>query len=342
MTILKFSLFLIFLVQPLYGLAQVEEQADTTVDGVAQGFDTEQSALQASIQLEQYQLEIARIEGDYGPYDATLIEAFTNLGSYYQHLDQHAEAATVFDQALHIARISSGLVSESQLLILKQLVTSNKNIKDWESVDKYHHLSYHIQSRLYSPDDKKFADAVVSFGDWKLAAYRENLLGKSSSARIGEVEDLNKIYDLALQKIEQHDAQLSQSTLPVLYGKAITEYEISNYLIQLPYRYYEGLVREYFAETVCRNVTNSRGQVVRSCYNVRRINPAYRDSQRQQKQFTVQRSIGHMEDSVEKAQLILATNTDHVFTESENTKKVHELEELYAQLVKRSRSRRFR
>ena len=342
MTVLKFSLFLLFLVHPLYGLAQLEEQPEPTRDGVAQGAETEQSALQASIQLEQYQLEIARIEGDYGPYDATLIEALTNLGSFYQHLDQHSDAVSVFNQALHITRVASGLISEPQLSILRQLLTSNTHIKDWESVDKVQHLSYHIQSRLYSPEDKKFAAAVVSFGDWKLAAYRENLLGKSNSARIGEVEDLNKIYDLALQKIERHNAQLSQSTLPVIYGKALSEYEISNYLIQLPYQYYEGLVREYISERICRNVTDARGRVVRSCHSVRRLNPGYQDSQRQQKQFTVQRSIGDMEDSVEKAQLILAADADSSFAESENTKKVHELEELYAQLVRRSRSRRFR
>ena len=85
---------------------------------------------------------------------------------------------------------------------------------------------------------------------------------------------------------------------------------IARYLAETPYQYFPGTVSQYVNETVCSNVRDASGNVVRSCYTVQRENPRYRQSQQDAKRLAVMRSQRQVEYTVDRLQAILDSHPD--------------------------------
>jgi tetratricopeptide (TPR) repeat protein len=303
-----------------------------------QSEEDERTALDISFELEQRQLSIQAIEIELGIYDPTLVEAYSGLGAFYFENGQYQDAVDLYRQALQVARISTGLKSEQQLPVIDKLITSNMALSDWQSTDDLHHLNYYIKNQLYDPADPRFADAINEIGRWKLRVLRENLMAQNYRGLSEEAGDLSRLYRDAIGKIQSRPEFNDLALLPLYYGKSQADIEIARYVAQSPYQYFTGTVSQYINRTVCQNIRDSQGNVVRNCYNVRQENPRYRQSQMDAKRMEVNRSVRAVEASISSLNTILQNNSDIPPQQREEVlAQIRELQVQFGQIARSSR-----
>ena len=262
-------------------IPEVDESALMEIDA--------QTALEVSRQISLYQENLQALESELGPYDPSLIEVLKDLGRYYLDLGQFQSAAVFFERALSITRISDGLYSPTQIEVLVQLISAYKAAGDWQAADDKEHLALHIETRLYEPGSQAYASAVLAFGEWKIQAVRGNLLQRSSSANMRDIEDLQYVYAQALGegKVLSDNAEpmSAQTRFDLLYGKAYAEAQMADYAIQNVPMILGRQIARYISEYVCRDVVSPTGQVTQSCGTVRRENPQYREFEMQKQLY---------------------------------------------------------
>ncbi len=293
-----------------------QSPADATGENPAPAMD-EQTALEISQQLTGFEENLANLESEAGPYDVSLIEALLDMGRYYTQISQHQSAAEVFERALNITRVSDGLLSPQQLPVLEELIEAHKAAGAWQLADDREHLAYYLNTRLHARGTQAYAEAALALGEWKMQALRGNLLDNSALGNIREVENLREVYRSAL--VNPLDAGMPDNNLPelamspqtrfgLLYGKALTEYNLAEYSLRtLPFQM-ERHVERYISELVCTDVVGANGQVSRSCATVRRENPQYREMEMQRDLYRerIQSAMAALQGSVDDMHALLA------------------------------------
>lgn len=270
---------------------------------------SEAAALERSQELSVRQQALEAMQGEFGIYDPVLIEAYSDFGDFYAKAGDHASAAEQYNSALQVARISMGLFSTEQIPVLEQLIESYRNLGNWEEVDKFEHLRYHISSKVYDKDDEAFLLAATAYGDWKLRVVRENLMGLNSRGLSTEAEDLSRFYGRIIADLEMNTDATQEEMLQMIYGKSLADVALARMMASTPYTAFQGTVSQYITQTRCQNVVNSTGQVVRQCYNVQIENPQYRQSQQIAKEMAVSQYAREVVRSVEKLQAIATQST---------------------------------
>jgi len=288
--------------QPLF--AQQQEQP------VAEPADSPalELSLELSRELERRLQDIQRQESELGLYHPALIEMYDDLARFYQEFGDHSQAVEMYRQALQLARINTGLNSEQQLPYIDRVISSSLTLNDWQQVDDMAHLRYYLKNKIYEPADPRYASAVVELGRWKLRVMRENLLDEGARGLGNEAEDLSKIYRESIARIQASPESNETSLLPLYQGKSQVDVAIARMLAETPYQFFEGSVSRYIYQSVCRNVRDAQGNVVRQCTQVQRENPRYRQSQRDNKRMMVYRSVREVENSIQSLNGILARN----------------------------------
>jgi hypothetical protein len=124
----------------------------------------------------------------------------------------------------------------------------------------------------------------------------------------------------------------------VIYGKSQADLSIARAAARTPYTAFQGTANPYISQTRCRNVRNSQGVMVRSCYTVQVENPRYRQSQRDAKRFEISRYTRELMKSIERFRSIKDQST--VLSSSEKQQleiQITELEAESDQLLRASR-----
>jgi len=248
------------------------------------------------------------MQSELGIYSPALVEQYADFADYFRELGDPAQAIEYYNLALQVARISNGLYSAEQLPVLQDLIDSNAELKDWEQVDKFEHLRYHISSRLYDIKDPQFLLAASDYGSWKLRVVRENLLDLGGRSLTSEAEDLSAFYDRVITDLELNTDTSQEDLLQMIYGKSLADIALARVIASTPYTAFQGTVNPYISETRCRSAVNAQGEVVRQCYSVQVENPRYRQSQVDAKQMAVSQRAREVGRSVEKLQAIADTS----------------------------------
>lgn len=243
----------------------------------------------------------------HGAYDASLLELQTDLGQAYLSAGQVSEAIDVLGQALQLARITDGLYSVRQLLVLQQLMEAHHIEQDWDQVDDYQHLTFMLKSRIHASDSAEYANALLALGEWRLQALRANLLG-----RTGAQQSLQMLHRLQ----EQNEQALGHASAradvfqqwSLLYTQALTDAEISR-----QYNYQSltegfGAVPRYVTQTVCRTVATSNGGSQRVCWQETVINPDYYNSGANQRQINLERARLRLQATLRSMDALLDDN----------------------------------
>lgn len=245
----------------------------------------------------------------HGAYDASLLELQTDLGQAYLSAGQVSEAIDVLGQALQLARITDGLYSDRQLLVLQQLMEAHHIEQDWDQVDDYQHLTFMLKSRIHAPESAEYANALLALGEWRLQALRANLLG-----RTGAQQTLQMLHRLQ----EQNEQALGHASAradvfqqwSLLYTQALTDAEISR-----QYNYQsltEGFsaVPRYVTQTVCRTVATSNGGSQRVCWQETVSNPDYYNSGTNQRRINLERARLRLQATLRSMDALLDDNPE--------------------------------
>lgn len=224
----------------------------------------------------------------------------------------------VLGQALQLARISDGLYSERQLLVLARLMEAHYIKRDWAQVDDYQHLTFMLKSRFHAPESAEYADALLALGDWRLQATRANLLG-----RTGGQQTLQMLHQLQ----EQHDETLEHAReradvarqWSLLYAQALTEVEISRqYNYQSLTEGFSAAPR-YVTQTVCRTVATGTGGTQRVCWQETVSNPDYYNSATNQRRMHLERARLRLQSTLRSMDALLEENPEFAMEYAERT-----------------------
>ncbi|PCH61838.1 MAG: hypothetical protein COC19_04070 [SAR86 cluster bacterium] len=299
-------------------------------------------ALRLSQELQQRLDNVERLRSDLGVYDDSLIEAYAGLGSFFVENQDYAAAVKYYTDALQIARISTGLVSDEQLPIIDNLIANNSQLQQWQEVDDSQHLAYYIRSRLHDFNEREYIMAVNDYGRWKLRVIRENLLAQNGRGLSNTAADLSDFYTRNIELVELQGNPNADDLLQLFYGKSLTDVEMARSIARTPLSYFQGTESEYITQTRCQNVRNSQGVIVRQCVNVTVNNPRYRQSQNAAKQMELRRYTRSISDSAERIQALVDNNPELSMQQKE-TAQIHirELETEYGQLQRSTMRRVF-
>jgi tetratricopeptide (TPR) repeat protein len=294
----------------------------------------ETAVLEISRQITLFEDNIVVLESEQGPYDINLVEMLMGLGRYHNQLGQHQAAADAFERAFNITRIGYGLYSAQQLDALGALSMSYKAAAEWRKADDKEYLAFHLNARLYEQGSQAYADAVLSFAQWRMQAVRDNLLRQSPLANMRDIEELLALYRAALYvpdvAMGEHplmtDGLSVVSRLEILYAKAQAEYRLADYALDSVPRGLDRPVDPYVTEYVCSDVVGADGQVSRRCGTVRRENPVYRqyEMQRRLHRDRVRMSMASMQATIQEFQSLAAQNPDLSFSDGRQLPPVSE------------------
>lgn len=289
--------------------AEAEQRAQTQADEEKQARDRARS-LEINQELLLRQQALENMRGELGIYDPALLEAYSDLAGFYNEIEDYENAVKLFTDALQVARISSGLDSETQLPVLIRLIELNRKLEAWQEVDDLHALSLHINSRLYPLTDSRYLAYVETYGSWKLELLRDNLLQQNFRGLANDASDLSEFYERIIVAIEDQPDVGVNNLLHLVSDKAQADLALARSVASTPVSAFEGLASRVITQTRCQNVRTTSGTIVRQCYNVQVENPRYRQSQRDAKKSAMNRHTRDIVRSIERLETIRATTTE--------------------------------
>ena len=253
------------------------------------------------------QAQIDDLSIDLGSYDPALIELQQDLGRTYLELEQFEPAHGVLEQAMQLVRVNDGLYGERQVELLKSLVQANLGLQAWEQVDIYAHLLFDLQSRLHERDSRAYAEALITFSDWRLQASRYNLLTRPGSPQaVQALQDLQKQHEQVLSLAR--DRQDVEQQWSLLYAMAATEIEVARQFNYQSLSDFDSPAPRYVSQTVCRTVPNGNGGFQRVCWQERVSNPDYLYSASSQRRTQTERARMGLQATVREMETLLAEN----------------------------------
>lgn len=138
--------------------------------------------------INNYQTVVEDIELDGGAWDRGLVEELSALGVLQQQQGNHTEAIEIFDRAIHINRINSGLHTLEQIPLAERMIESHLALGNWEKADVYYDYLFYIQQRAYGPHDPRMIPVLDRLASWNIQAfnigYGESLGFRLNTAQI--------------------------------------------------------------------------------------------------------------------------------------------------------------
>ena len=117
-----------------------------------------------------YKKSLALLEESQGISSPRMIVPLAGLGAVYAALDQHAQAAKLFDRALAVSRRSLGLFNLAQLPLIDQAADCRFALGDYGGVERDHFYALRIAEQHYGYDDPRTIPPAM-----KLAVFYESL-----------------------------------------------------------------------------------------------------------------------------------------------------------------------
>ncbi len=268
--------------------------------------DYEAIRLQAQADRTRYEQVITGLELDsVDSYNPILTEAYLNLAWTLEVLGIYEEAGAVYDKALQSIRINNGLNSIEQIPILEELQENSIAMQDWEKVDRFSNLAFHVTRRNYPIGDERRVRALDDLGQWKLRAVRDELTDRYQLF----VRDTITMYSSERELLEAMPEYDNKGIhLAILHlGEAKARLAIAQQILDRPLRDFGTSGQQSYTTQVCRTVVLPNGKVIQECQTVEMpnidyyLNPSVRKNQEiSSNLLDIRRSIGDAYEQLQK------------------------------------------
>lgn len=183
----------------------------------------EDEALSRQRAIDSYTATIASLETDGGAWNSELVENLHVLGTLLQEQGKHDEALEVFDRAVHIDRINSGLHSESQIASVENKLQSLLALNRWDEADLTFEYLYYVQRRAYGRDDPRLIPILDSIAEWNLRAF---FIGHGEALGL-RLSNALMFYNAAASMVKYHFGSQDERFVAYLRGIANSSYLVS-------------------------------------------------------------------------------------------------------------------
>ncbi len=220
-----------------------------------EGFEDSANRADAAIERQQeinaYNAEIAKLEGEGGVWNENLVEELHSLGTLLQQQGEHEDAIQVFNRAVHIDRINSGLHSEGQISSVENKIESLLALNRWNEADMTYEYLYYIQRRAYGDNDPRLIPILDRIAQWNLRAF---FIGHGEALGL-RLSNALMFYNAAASMVQKYFGAEDERFVAYLRGIANSSYLVSRHPelmleIERPeYRSVQSMMRQQLMQT---------------------------------------------------------------------------------------------
>jgi tetratricopeptide (TPR) repeat protein len=171
--------------------------------------------------INQFNLSIQQQENAGGAWNSALFETLSGLGNLQQQLQNHSEALSTFDRALHISRINNGLHTAQQLPIVGEIIESHLALGNWEQADLYYDYLFYIQHRAFGSSDPRIIPVLTELGRWNMRAFSIGF-GDSLGLRLSTAQ---LAFNAAFRLLDTHYGRSDERFTPFLHNIASSAFQ---------------------------------------------------------------------------------------------------------------------
>lgn len=134
---------------------------------------SEQSAAELNLHTEIDRYESALNDSLQGQdqYSQQLREQYDALGQLLQQNGEHERAITMFENAMQIDRVNTGLFTSLQIPLVRRIIESQSALGNREAVADMQGYLYYIHQKSFAPESEEFLAAKEAWADWNVASY---------------------------------------------------------------------------------------------------------------------------------------------------------------------------
>jgi len=158
---------------PATSATDVDASSMQSIEGVLVEEDSDLLAMEAQIQTGEYDLpeawlnaRIARIERNSHRFNPDLVRPLTMLGDIEAGRGNYNQALDHYSHAVHVQRVSSGLVSPAQVEIVHREADVYRNLGDMKNANEREEYAYHVLRRAYAAYDENLLPGVYRLAEW--------------------------------------------------------------------------------------------------------------------------------------------------------------------------------
>jgi len=128
-----------------------------------------------SFNIEQYEEQLATIEGDAGPFATDLYETLLDLGNQYQQLNHHESAIEIFERAEYVSRINHGLFHPEQVASIEGLIESYMAIGDLKNANAKQRYLIYLSEQYFGENNLNDIPSIISLAEQNMTNYERVL-----------------------------------------------------------------------------------------------------------------------------------------------------------------------
>jgi len=164
--------------------------------------------------ISRYTEEVSRLERENGAYNNDLTEELISLGRAYSNAGNHAEALKVYQRALHINRINTGLHNLEQLTILELVIEANTALQNYAKLtDNYAYMLW-VYNRNFGGQDPRLLPVYDRIANWHLDAFEKTEFPESLTHLVIAAN----LFDKALETVKLTKGINDPDMIKPLYG----------------------------------------------------------------------------------------------------------------------------
>jgi len=172
--------------------------------------------------VQEFALLVEQLETEHGPFDYRLSEPLQTAGIALERQGDFLQALHLYERALHVTRINSGLYSEDQIPIVEMLINANVALENWAVVDNHFRYLHLLYTRLYKDDSPELKRGLAQISDWHVLAINNDF----GTDRVDHLREANKLFSRRLAMMEGSVPDDDPAMHTLRYNIAITQYHL--------------------------------------------------------------------------------------------------------------------
>tara|TARA_R100001377_G_scaffold50549_1_gene29433 strand:+ start:885 stop:2360 length:1476 start_codon:yes stop_codon:yes gene_type:complete len=177
---------------------------------------TQQAYLQRLEEIGDFDQILEDLEIEGGAWSVQIAQELAELGELLQAQGKFAESIDVFDRAVHINRVNSGLFSPNQVPLVRKVVDAHVALGQWSEADDRQQYAFYVQTRAYSISDPRMIDVFDNLARWNIAAFYRGI-DEDPNPRLVQTYML---YRAASESVSRHFGTQDPRYLPLLHKVA--------------------------------------------------------------------------------------------------------------------------
>ena len=176
----------------------------------------------SGVVAQDFVLLVEQMEIEHGPFDYRLREPLQAAGNILERQGDFLQALLLYERALHVTRINSGLYSEDQVAIVERLINANVALENWTVVDNHFRYLHLLYTRLYRDAPSELSRGLAKIADWHVLAINNDF----GTDRVDHLREANKLFNQRLALMEGTAAKDDPVIHTLRYNIAVTQYHL--------------------------------------------------------------------------------------------------------------------